>query len=285
VLSNDPEIENIRDIVENGAVIDMAPAFQAIHRTAPYRNHQLRMLPVYKKAVADMHAKNKVLIFNVEDIPLHVNAANEYHWCPEQGKVEGRPLLDCSNCAPGEIPLNSDATKELGIARCQKVKLSTFQEVTLAWDNYRINANLNWADMWMFKAEIAGNFNQLHWSEESVYLMGFHLTCNIIMIIMLTCGFGVGVTPMVWSIVGDALNRYVQVLCACVVFTFVDDFFGAGTLQHAQHIVHAAIRGTLGYDGLSVKKNVFSPTAEILGFLVATKERRHRETIICSLQN
>ncbi len=115
---------------------------------------------------------------------------------------------------------------------------------------------------------LAGNFNQLHWSKESVYLMGFHLTCNIIMIIMLTCGFGVGVTPMVWSIVGDALNKYVQALCACVVFTFVDDFFGAGTLQHAQHIVHAAIKGTLGYDGLSVKKNVFSPTAEILGFLV-----------------
>ncbi len=162
--------------------------------------------------------------------------------------MAGRPLLDCLNCAPGEIPLNSDATKELGIARYQKVKLPTFHEVMLAWDNYRINANLNRADMWMFKADIAGCFNQLHWSKESVYLlMEFHLTCSIIMI-MLTCGFGVGVTPMVWSIVGDALNRYVQALCACIVFTFVYDFFGAGTLQHAteaQDIVHAAIRGTL----------------------------------------
>jgi len=61
---------------------------------------------------------------------------------PEQGKVAGRPLLDCSNCAPGEIPLNSDATKELGIARYQKVQLPTFHEVMLAWDNYRIDANL-----------------------------------------------------------------------------------------------------------------------------------------------
>ena len=100
--------------------------------------------------------------------------------------------------------------------------------------------------------------------------MGFHLTCNIIMI-MLTCGFGVGVTPIVWSLIGDALNRYVQALCMCVVFTFVDDFFSAGSLQHAteaQEHVHAAIRGTLGYDGLSLKKNVFAQTAEILGFLV-----------------
>ena len=153
--------------MENGAIIDMAPEFRAIHGTAPYRNIQLRMLPVYKKAVADMHAKNKVLIFDVEDIPLHVYAkmhtANEYHWRPKQGKVAGRPLLNRSNCAPGEIPLYSDATKELGIARYQKVKLPTFHEVMLAWDNYRIDANLSWADMWMFKAEgIAQRIRLLH---------------------------------------------------------------------------------------------------------------------------
>ncbi len=124
----------------------------------------------------------------------------------KQGKVAGRPLLDCSNCAPDEIPLNSDTTKELGIARYQMVQLPTFHEVMLAWDNYRIDANLQWTDMWMFKTDISGCFNHLHWSTESVYLMGFHLTCNIIMI-MLTCGFGVGVTPMVWSLIGDALHR------------------------------------------------------------------------------
>ena len=45
----------------------------------------------------------------------------------------------------------------------------------LAWDNYRIDANLQCADMWMFKADISGCFNQLHWSKESVYLMGFTL--------------------------------------------------------------------------------------------------------------
>jgi hypothetical protein len=38
----------------------------------------------------------------------------------------------------------------------------------------------------------------------------------------------------------------------CVVFTFVDDFFSAGSLQHAteaQEHVHVALRGTLGHDG------------------------------------
>ena len=116
-----PEIEKIREIVENGAVIDVAPEFRAIHRTAPFRNLQQRMLPVYKKAMAEMHVKNKVLLlFHVEDIPPliyeRMHSANEYHWRPENGKIAGRPLLDCSNCTPGETPLNSEATKELGIA-------------------------------------------------------------------------------------------------------------------------------------------------------------------------
>ena len=74
VLRNDPEIEKIRGIVEVGAVIDTAPEFRPIHRTAPFRNLQLRMLPVYKKAVADMHAKNKVLIFRYPTTRLRQNA-------------------------------------------------------------------------------------------------------------------------------------------------------------------------------------------------------------------
>ncbi len=56
--------------------------------------------------------------------------------------ITGAPSMERSPDAPDEISLNSDATKELGIARYQKVQLPTFHEVMLAWDNYRIDANL-----------------------------------------------------------------------------------------------------------------------------------------------
>lgn len=36
--------------------------------------------------------------------------------------------------------------------------------------------------------------------------MGFTLDEDTLML-MLTCGFGVGVTPRIWSEVGDAMNR------------------------------------------------------------------------------
>ena len=281
-LSMDPNYGKIYELVDHGVVIDTASDFTAIHRTAKFRNLQLRMLPVHRKAVVDMHGKNKVLLFRIADIPLEIydtlHTANEYHWRPEPGKIAGRPLLDCSNCALGEIPLNSEETKELGIKRYQKVHLPTFKEVMVAWDNYRIDNALQWKDMWIFKADISGCFNQLHWSQESVRLMGFVLQAGILMI-MLTCGFGVGVTPMVWSLIGDAMNRVINAVKLCTVFTFVDDYFGAGSLRDAlasQEISHDTIRGVVGYEGLSVKKNVFSQTAEILGILVNCVEETVR---------
>ena len=124
--------------------------------------------------------------------------------------------------------------------------------------------------MWMFKADITGCFNQLFWNTATCLLMGFLLSANILML-MLTCGFGVAVTPMIWSVLGDALNRYVNAHAPTHVFTYVDDFFGAGTHEdttQSQLVVHEAITGTLGPEGLSVKKNVHSQRAEILGILI-----------------
>ena len=167
--------------------------------------------------------------------------------------------------------MNSEETKDLGIQRYQRVKLPTIKEILLAWDDYRRDRNIQWEDMWIFKADISGCFNQLHWSQESVRLMGFILEAGILMI-MLTCGFGVGgVTPMVWSLIRDAMNRLVNLAKLCRIFTFVVDYMGAGSeedAQASQELTHTVIRGVVGYEGLSMKKNIFPQIIEILGIQV-----------------
>ena len=60
--------------------------------------------------------------------------------------------------------------------------------------------------MRIFKSDITGRFNQLYWDQHTTPLMGFTLDEDTLML-MLTCGFGVGVTPRIWSEVGDAMNR------------------------------------------------------------------------------
>jgi hypothetical protein len=161
---------------------------------------QTRLLPVYRKAVSEMHDKHKVLLFRLSDLTSeeleNIHCANEYHWRPEPGKVAGRPLLDCSNAPPGEIPLNSEYTRLRGIERYQQVKLPTFKEIIREWDRYRQENSLQWSDMWIFKADITGCFNQLYWNQHTTPLMGFMLDNDTLMLmLMLTCGFGVGVTP------------------------------------------------------------------------------------------
>jgi len=50
----------------------------------------------------------------------------------------------------------------------------------------------------------------------------------------------------------------------------VDDFLGAGSLPDAlasQTVAHNVIRAVMGFESLSVKKNVFAQTAEILKIL------------------
>ena len=273
-LADDVEFPKLLDIVENGAVADTDPAFVRTERKAPLRDLQRRMLPVYMKHAATMHAANRVLLLPIDQLTpderAEIHMANEFHWRPEPGKVAGRPLMDCSNAPAGAIPLNTEITKERGIQRYQQVTLPTLREVVTEWDQYRRERRLSWAEMWIFKADISNCFNQLHWATATAKLMGFMLTLNILML-MLTCGFGVAITPMVWGVVGDALNRKVNGAAPSRTFTYVDDFFGAGTYEdtiQTQAIVHETITNVLGPEGLSIKKNVHAQTAEILGILI-----------------
>jgi len=273
-LANDPRFEKVKEIITKGGHIDTPPEFVRTLRQAPFRHMQTRLLPVYNKAVAEMHDKDKVLLFRLSDLTpdelSKLHCANEYHWRPEPGKVAGRPLLDCSNAPPGAIPLNSEYTSLRGVERYQRVTLPTFREIITEWDRYRRENDMQWADMWIFKADITGCFNQLYWDLETTPLMGFMLTDDILML-MLTCGFGVGVTPMIWSEVGDAMNRTANLRTLIKTFTYVDDFLGGGRYDHARQaaaIVQEIIRGVLGPTGLSEKKNVFAQKADILGILV-----------------
>ena len=222
-LSGDEQLPKILGIVHNGAIADTDPAFVKSKRTAPFRVLQRRLTPVYNKHAATMHAANRVLILPLDQLMeserAEIHMANEYHWRAEPGKVAGRPLMDCSNAQPGLTPLNTETTKQLGIARYQPVILPNLREVVTEWEDYRRTNDIEWSDMWMFKADISNCFNQLHWHPNTPNkLMGFMLTASLLMII-LTFGFGVAVTPMVWAVIGDALNRKINRAAPLRTFT------------------------------------------------------------------
>ena len=61
--------------------------------------------------------------------------------------------------------------------------------------------------------------------------MGFMLDDDTLML-MLTCGFGVGVIPMIWSEVGDGINRTANLRTLIKTSTYVDVFLGGRKQDH-----------------------------------------------------
>ena len=58
-LADNPNYAKLRTLVDNKSVIiDTAADFQPLHHTAKFRNLQLRILQVYRKAAAGMHTQN-----------------------------------------------------------------------------------------------------------------------------------------------------------------------------------------------------------------------------------
>ena len=124
--------------------------------------------------------------------------------------------------------------------------------------------------MWMFKADISNCFNQLHWHPNRAKLMGFMLTTTLLML-LLSCGFGVAVTPMIWGVIGDALNRKINRVTPSRTFTYVDDFFGAGSYNDTsqiQQIVHDTINAVFCPEAYPSKRMDTRKRAEILGILI-----------------
>ena len=70
--------------------------------------------------------------------------------------------------------------------------------------------------------------------------------------IMLTCGFGVGVVEP-YRRCYESCDQYGKI---DIVFSYVDDYIGAGSKNDAmasQELTHTVIRGVVGYEDLSEK--------------------------------
>ena len=85
--------------------------------------------------------------------------------------------------------------------------------------------------------------------------------------IMITGGFGHCVTPMIWSLFGEAITRWARSDTNCPIFQFVDDTFGAGTYddaKEAQLSVRDKTIKIIGPNSISEDKSEFGQCLVIL---------------------
>lgn len=273
-LRDDPYFATLLEIASSGGEVDVDDDFVPFHRTTPLRNLQKRLLPVYRKHAHKMWSSNRGLLFRLSDLDddtlASLHTGNDCHWTTKPACAAGRFLIDCSNGPPGTVPLNGGTAKDKGIARYQKVSLPSLLDVIRKWDVYRRKHGLSWWDMIMFKEDVTGAFNQLNWSGRSAkYLCA--MVDDDIVFVMLTGGFGHCVTPMIWSLVGDAITRLVREKARCPVDMFVDDTFGAGLPIHVREAASLTRENTtrvLGPDSIACDKSAIGPKQDILGFAI-----------------
>ena len=67
-LKDDPAIEKVLRISDQGVVADTDPNFRRTDRTARLRDLHRRLAPVYYRAAAGMHDTGIVLLFRVVDL-------------------------------------------------------------------------------------------------------------------------------------------------------------------------------------------------------------------------
>ena len=273
-LSDDPQFSLLLEISSTGGVVDVDSSFVVSRRTAPLRQLHRRLLPVYRVHARKMCDAHRALLFRVSDLPpdtlAQLHTANDCHWTPKPLNPLGRFLVDCSNASPDILPLNGGTAKAQGIARYQTVSLPTLSSVISAWDVYRRSLSVEWSALILFKEDVAGAFNQLHWSPSSAKML-CAMVDEDVLFMMLTGGFGHCVTPMIWSVVGDAISRLASKSAFCPLHTFVDDTFGAGLPHHVQATrlaVQSATRNVLGPTAVADDKSLMGPSLEILGFLI-----------------
>ena len=83
-----PNYAKIRTLVDKSVIIDTAADFQPLQHTAKFRNLQIRILQVYRKAAEGKLARNKFFCSEYRILQQRsMTAANAYHLQPEPEKI------------------------------------------------------------------------------------------------------------------------------------------------------------------------------------------------------
>ena len=291
-LSADPNFSLLLTLASTGGEVDVDPDFVPFRHSGPLRPLQQRLLPVYRQHAYKMWRAGKGLLLRLSDIPeatlQQMHTGNSCHLVPKPETPEGRFIIDASNVSEGRVPLNGESAKDQAIARYGAVRLPTIRGVLSRWNDYRVQWNLQWSDMVIFKEDIKSCFNHLRWSTRSSKLLATMVDDDVVFV-MVTGGFGHCSTPMQWDVVGQAIKRRVESGAPITSFsadtpacdvgplqspldTYVDDSFGAGRPDHvamARERVVLVSEGVLAPGAsIAMEKRVLAPAADILGFHV-----------------
>jgi hypothetical protein len=199
----------------------------------------------------------------MQDVHLSVNS-----WTPKSGKVEGRPIGDCSDGGAASDPLNSDWVKQHLDGTMGVISHPTLTDLVRQIIEYAEEPGVRWCDLRLWKMDLAGAYTLLSFDPSQVKRLGFELTGDRVMFML--CGiFGWTGTPACFQVVTRAILFELRRKLTGRVSMYVDDIMGVCLARDVARNVKASAElctALLGPTAIATHKTEWGRRLTEIGF-------------------
>ena len=233
---------------------------------------------VDKMIIKNFHSKGLAVIFNLDTAMSKLKnfSSAVARWVKKAWKACGRNIHDASAKQKGQLFVLNNAYSKL---RCKEVYGTIYNPtvqtvVQMIWEFWETekakNPNVKWADLCLWKMDLAGAFTLLSFKADMVRHVGLTLANGLIVFFL--CGvFGWTGTPGCFQVVNRALMWEAAKFLKGLAQMFCDDVMGVcwkKDVQENQDRMFCLIEGLLGEGAVAKDKSIYGRAIEILGYLV-----------------
>ena len=201
---------------------------------------------------------------------LHLGTA---HWTPKKNKASGRPIGDLSHVEG--TPLNSPATKTAAQDHYGQILHPTIEDIVgmvneFHRDQLRLNPQLKWSDIKLWKMDLRGAYTLLSFSAEDTPLFAMELSDDLVYFQFVGI-FGWSCTPAAFQVVTRAIKFELQHKLKSRTLMYVDDVIGVGLAIDIDEDIQTCSEvctDLLGPNAVAAEKTESGPRLDVIGYTV-----------------
>jgi len=266
----------LTDLATHGARI--IPPMGFVRQSVPNSMRSIagRLGKCFEKHAHKLWSEGKVLILPLEEIESYdcpqLNFSGDMWWVGNQGKPQGRILIDATHTTGDGCVMNTPDVKEAITNLYGDLKLPLAQRILADTVAYCEENNVSLMDMVLSKYDVVGAFGQQFVHPADAPLLAIRLTEALIMVHMFG-QFGPLGQPQTYGVLMRSTEACLRLLVSALVNTYLDDYI---LIMHrlvaaSEHLKTGQfLRDVLGNAAINDKKTVEpSPEGEILGWFVS----------------
>ena len=285
VSEKNPEKKKIMQLATSGMPLLLKPGFIANgdHTIPPLRKTYLSTKSAVDRLLFEnFHQKGLAFILMKKTVMESVKDVHfsPLSWAEKHGKVQGRPIGDCSDGGPSPCePINSKYTKDASDELWGQIHHPSIDDVARMVLDFYEREKLNdhtvkWEDIRIFKMDLKGAFTLLTFETEAVRKLAMEMSNDLVMIFL--CGvFGWTGTPAAFQVLNRTVKWEINQVIHGVILMYSDDIIGVTLDKHLEKDLQkckSICTNLLGPDAVEDSKTESGRRLTVLGFDIDLNE-------------